>query len=114
MENLKVLKITKHSGTKKENINYIPLNKVNVEFHKEFKRSLNEEKREKYLIEEVVLSVEEAAELGFSEAIQFLNPPTKSNTKKESNSINELLMKQNQELMERLAVLESKQEKTKK
>jgi hypothetical protein len=114
MESLKVLKITKHSGTKKENISYVPFNKVNVNFHKEFKSSLSEEKREKYLVEEVVLSVEEAAELGFSEAIQVLNPHKASNTKKETSNINELLMKQNQELMERLAVLESKTETKKK
>jgi hypothetical protein len=43
-----------------------------------------------------------------------LNPPKASNTKKETSNINELLMNQNQSLMERLAVLESKQEKTKK
>jgi hypothetical protein len=108
MESLKVLRITKHKGTNKETVNYVPINKVNIEFHNEFKRSLNEEKREKYIIEEVVLSVDEAAEFGFSEAIQFLNPPKTRNTPKESSSINEMLMKQNQELMERLAVLESK------
>ena len=111
MENLKVLKITKHLGSKKENISYIPLNKVNTDFHNEVKRSLSDEKREKYLIEEVTLSVEEAAELGFSEAIQTLNPHKASKTKKETGSINELLMKQNQDLMERLAVLESKAKK---
>jgi len=114
MESLKVLKITKHSGTKKENISYVPFNKVNVNFHNEHKSALSEEKREKYLIDEVTFSVQEAAELGFSEAIQFLNPPKASNTKKETSNINELLMNQNQSLMERLAVLESKQEKPKK
>ena len=114
MENLKVLKITKHLGTKKENISYVPLNKINLQFHNEFKRSLSEEKREKYLVDEVTLSVEEAAELGFSEAIQVLNPHKASQTKKETGNINEMLMKQNQQLMERLAVLESKTETKKK
>jgi hypothetical protein len=97
----KRLKIT---GTKGE-INYVPFNQQNVKFYTEHKAKLTPEKREKFKIEEVELSLEEAAEMGIYEAYEILHPPKKKGQSNEL-SVVDLLMKQNQTLMERLAVLE--------
>jgi hypothetical protein len=100
------LKITDTKGI----VNYVPLNKTNREFYSEHKKKLSNEKREKFLIEEVELSLHDAAELGIYEAYEILNPPKKKGAvSQQSNDVMAMLMSQNQALMERLAVLESKE-----
>jgi antitoxin component HigA of HigAB toxin-antitoxin module len=103
----KQLKITNSHGI----VNYIPNNKTNFNHHETHKRALSKEKRDKYLIEEVELSVEQAAEIGIAEAYNILNPPAKKAAQQaagNNDSIIKMLMEQNQLLMERLAVIESK------
>ena len=104
------LKITNAKGVTQ----YIPNNPINRDLHTTFRSNLNQEKKEKYKIEEVNLSLEEASELGFAEAHQLLNPPKNKLAPKENTSMIELLMKQNQELAERLAKMEEKSSKPKK
>lgn len=106
----KLLKITDTKG----NCNYVPFNNSNVQFYREHKQKLTREKQEKFSIEEVELSVEEAAAIGVFEAHQILNPPKKrGEASQQSNDIVAMLMKQNQELAERLAVIESVNKETK-
>jgi hypothetical protein len=102
----KRLKITDTKGV----VNFVPLNKTNINFYTEHKKKLSNEKREKFLIEEVELSLHEAAEIGIYEAYEILNPPKKKGEpSQQSNDLMAMLMSQNQALMERLAVLESKE-----
>lgn len=115
MSTFKLLKITLPKG----DVNYIPNNSINREFHNERKRNVIREKQEKYLIEEVELSVEEAAAIGVAEAIQILNPPKakKSTQLDNTNTTIELLLQQNKMLMARLEALEgssSEEKPTKK
>jgi hypothetical protein len=97
----KRLKITDTRG----NVNYVPLNKQNEKFYTEHKSKLTSEKREKFKIEEVELSLQEASDMGIYEAYEILHPPKKKGQNNDL-SVVDLLMKQNQTLMERLAVLE--------
>jgi hypothetical protein len=109
----KLLKITNAHGV----VNYIPDNRMNRNHHETFKKALSKEKREKYLIEEVVLTTEEASDLGVAEAYYILNPPAKkqaANASGTSDVVMKMLMEQNQMLMERLAVIESQTPKTPK
>jgi len=109
----KLLKITNAHGV----LNYIPDNRMNRNHHETFKKALSKEKREKYLIEEVILDVNEAAALGVAEAYYILNPPAKkqgANASGTSDAVMKMLMEQNQMLMERLAVIESQNPKTPK
>jgi hypothetical protein len=109
----KLLKITNAHGV----VNYIPDNRMNRTHHETFKKALSKEKREKYLIEDVVLDVNEAAALGVAEAYYILNPPAKkqaANASGTSDAVMKMLMEQNQMLMERLAVIESQTPKTQK
>jgi hypothetical protein len=109
----KLLKITNAHGV----VNYIPDNRMNRNHHETFKKALSKEKREKYLIEEVVLTTEEASDLGVAEAYYILNPPAKkqaANASGTSDAVMKMLMEQNQMLMERLAVIESQTPKTPK
>jgi hypothetical protein len=101
-----LLKITDYKGV----VNYIPLNNANRTFHEEKKRALNKDKREKYLIEQVTLSVEEAAAIGWAEAHQVLHPPTRKG--QQSNDLMAVLGEQNKMLMQMLA--EKTETKTKK
>ena len=95
----KLLKITNVRGE----VNYFPLNRTNKQFHETYKRSLNSEKREKYKVEEVELTTEEAAALGIAEAHAILYPPTrKGQPNATSNNIMEMLIAQNAKLMEML------------
>lgn len=91
---LKVLKVTLPRGTTQ----FIPFNTANLTHHQQKKRFCSREKQEKYLIEEVTLSWEEAAELGFSEAIQKLSPPKKTEAQ-QTNETLAALLKQNAELI---------------
>jgi hypothetical protein len=93
-EGLKVLKITKPSGVEQ----YVPLNPTNKNHHEQKKRYCSREKQAKYLIEEVLLSWQDAAELGFSEAINKLNPPKKTEAQQTNDTLAALL-KQNAELI---------------
>ncbi len=102
----KAIKVTNTRGV----VNYIPHNKTNIDLHEKFKSNLSSEKKEKYKIEVVNLTIEEASILGFAEAYQILNPPKNKVAPKESTSMIELLMKQNQDLAERLAKMEAKKE----
>jgi hypothetical protein len=109
----KLLKITNAHGV----VNYIPDNRMNRNHHETFKKALSKEKREKYLIEEVILDVNEASDLGVAEAYYILNPPAKkqvANQSGTSDAVVKMLMEQNQMLMERLAVIESQTPKTPK
>lgn len=94
----KALKITRPNGS----VNYHPDNKTNLRFHTEKKRSLSREKKEKYLIEQVKLTLEEAAELGFDEAKVILNPP-KAKKQIDTNEMFAQLLEQNQQLINALA-----------
>ena len=90
MENnptFKLLKITNAHGV----VNYIPDNRMNRNHHETFKKALSKEKREKYLIEDVVLDVNEAAALGVAEAYYILNPPAKKQAA-QNNSGNDALV----------------------
>ena len=108
----KLLKITNAHGV----VNYIPDNRMNRNHHETFKKALSKEKREKYLIEDVVLDVNEASDLGVAEAYYILNPPAKKQTQTggTDSAVMKMLMEQNQMLMERLAVIESQNPKPKK
>jgi len=101
-----LLKITHYSGV----TNYIPNNNANRIFHEEKKRALNKDKREKYLIETVELSCEEAAKIGWAEAHQVLHPPTKKS--QQGNDLMAVLVEQNKMLMQLLS--EKQETKTKK
>ncbi len=104
----KQLKVTNHKGV----TNYQPLNAINKAWHEKQRRLLDREKREKYIIEEVELTAQEAAEIGVSEAIQFLNPPKqKTNQSAGTDALVALLaeqMKRNSDLEARLTALETK------
>ena len=109
----KLLKITNAHGV----VNYIPDNRMNRNHHETFKKALSKEKREKYLIEEVILNVNEASDLGVAEAYYILNPPAKKQVAQSNggdSAVMKMLMEQNQMLMERLAVIESQTPKTPK
>ena len=106
----KAIKVTTTRGVE----NYIPYNKVNLELHEKFKSNLSNEKKDKYKVEIIDLTIDEASNLGFAEAYQILNPPQSKLAPKENTSMIELLMKQNQELAERLAKMEEKNDKPKK
>ena len=109
----KLLKITNAHGV----VNYIPDNRMNRTHHETFKKALSKEKREKYLIEEVLLTTEEASDLGVAEAYYILNPPAKKQVAQNNggdSAVMKMLMEQNQMLMERLAVIESQTPKTPK
>ena len=109
----KLLKITNAHGV----VNYIPDNRMNRNHHETFKKALSKEKREKYLIEEVILDVNEASDLGVAEAYYILNPPAKKQVAQNNggdSAVMKMLMEQNQMLMERLAVIESQTPKTPK
>ena len=109
----KLLKITNAHGV----VNYIPDNRMNRNHHETFKKALSKEKREKYLIEEVILDVNEASDLGVAEAYYILNPPAKKQAAQNNSNdsaVMKMLMEQNQMLMERLAVIESQNPKTPK
>ena len=100
----KLLKIT----NVRNEVNYFPLNRTNKQFHETYKRSLSNEKREKYKVEEVELTTEQAAELGVAEAHSILYPPTRKGQPNAANTnIMEMLIAQNAKLME---MLESKNE----
>jgi hypothetical protein len=102
----KAIKVTTTRGVE----NYLPYNKVNLDLHEKFKSNLSNEKKEKYKIEVIELTIEEAANLGFAEAYQIINPPKGKSEPKENTTIIELLMKQNQDLAERLAKIEQRKE----
>lgn len=107
-QTIKRLKITDAKGNEKT----IPATNGNKKFYEEHRNSLTREKKEKYKIEEIEFTIEEAAELGIYEAYEKLNPPTKKGAvSQQSNDIVAMLMKQNQDLAERLAIMESKQDK---
>jgi hypothetical protein len=103
----KLLKIT----NVRNEVNYFPLNRTNKQFHETYNRSLSNEKREKYKVEEVELTTEQAAELGVAEAHSILYPPTRKGQPNAANTnIMEMLIAQNAKLME---MLEAKNETTK-
>ena len=103
---MKLLKITNTKG----DVNYYPHNKVNLDFHKTWKSNLTSHKQSLYKIEEVDLSNEEAAELGFAEAVAAINPTKSRGTNKENSNVIELLIQQNKMLMDRLEKLEGEKE----
>ena len=103
---MKLLKITNTKG----DVNYYPHNRVNLDFHKTWKSNLTSHKQSLYKIEEVDLSNEEAAELGFAEAVAAINPTKSRGTNKENSNVIELLIQQNKMLMDRLEKLEGEKE----
>lgn len=109
MENnptFKQLKITETNGS----VKYVPLNPITKQHYTEHSKWLSKEKKEKYKVEEVELSLDEAVKIGISEAIQTKFPPKQRNQNDADSSIVAMLLKQNQELAERLAIIESKKE----
>lgn len=92
-----LLKITDYKGV----VNHIPNNRSNRAFHEEKKQALNKDKREKYTIETVELSCEEAAKLGVAEAYEALHPPKKKG--QQNNDLMATLIEQNKMLMQLLA-----------
>lgn len=106
----KLLLITDARGNKK----HVPSNPSNKSFYNAYKSTLSKDKREKYTIEEVELTVDEAAEIGVAEAHAEKYPVVrKGQQSQQSNDIVAMLLKQNQELAERLAVIEAKKGGTK-
>lgn len=107
----KQLKVTNHRG----NVNYMPNNNINKSFHENKRRILDRDKREKYIIEVVELEAKEAAQLGVSEAIQYLNPPKARGTQSNGNDALVALlaeqMKRNSDLEARLTALETPKKK---
>jgi hypothetical protein len=69
----KLLKVTNHNGV----VNYKPVNSATLSYEKQHQVSLSKEKRAKYDYKIVELTVEEAAELGVSEAYALLHPAKK-------------------------------------
>lgn len=103
----KLLKITDTNGVSK----YVPFNKSNKAHFEEHRRALSRDKQAKYLIEEVMLTAQEAAEVGVAEAHNELHPPVRKGQQPAANmDIVAMLMKQNQDLAERLALLENKKQ----
>lgn len=103
----KLLKITDTNGVSK----YVPFNKSNKAHFEEHRRALSRDKQAKYLIEEVMLTAHEAAEVGVAEAHNELHPPVRKGQQPAANmDIVAMLMKQNQDLAERLALLENKKQ----
>jgi len=94
IEGLKILKVTLPDGVSQ----FIPFNRTNLDYHTTRRRYVSREKQERYFIEEVVVSWKEAAELGFSEAIQKLSPPKKTEAQQTNETLTALL-KQNAELI---------------
>jgi hypothetical protein len=103
IKKFKLLLITDTRGIQK----HVPFNKANKDYYTAYKSTLTKDKREKYLIEEVDLSIEEAAAIGIAEAYSELYPVQRKQQSNQSNDIVAMLLKQNQELAERLAVIES-------
>lgn len=100
----KLLLITDARGNEK----HVPFNITNKRFYEDYRTTLSKDKREKYKIEEVLLTAEEAAAIGVAEAHAELYPvQRKGQASQQSNDIVAMLLKQNQELAERLAVIES-------
>ena len=83
----KLLKITNAHGV----VNYIPDNRMNRNHHDTFKKALSKEKREKYQIEEVLLSTQEASDLGVAEAYYILHPPAKKQQAQNNSGSDELI-----------------------
>lgn len=103
----KLLKVTDTNGISK----YVPFNKSNKAHFEEHRRALSRDKQAKYLIEEVMLTAHEAAEIGVAEAHNELHPPVRKGQQSAANmDIVAMLMKQNQDLAERLALLENKKQ----
>lgn len=102
-QGFKALKITKPNGVEQ----YIPNNPTNKNHHEQKKRYCSREKQAKYLIEDVELTLQEAAELGFSEAIMKLNPSKKSEAQ-QTNETLAALLKQNAELIAALTGMKGK------
>lgn len=101
---MNVLKVTNTRG----DVNYYPANKQNIDFHEGWKRNLSQHKRDLYKIEKLELTDEEAAELGFAEAISKVNPTKARGGAKDNANVIELLVQQNKMLMDRLEKLEEK------
>jgi hypothetical protein len=107
MATYKLLKITDTNGVNK----HVPFNRANKEHFEEHRRNLSRDKQAKYLIEEVMLNAQEAAEVGVAEAHNELHPPMRKGQQSAANmDIVAMLMKQNQDLAERLALLENKKQ----
>jgi len=110
METFKLLKITDTNGVSK----HVPFNRANKEHFEAHRRALSRDKQSKYLIEEVELSIDEAAEIGIAEAHNKKYPPVRKGQQPQANTdIIAMLMKQNQDLAERLALLESSKKPSK-
>lgn len=89
------------------NTKHVPHNPSNKQFYEAYRSTLSKDKREKFKIETVELTVDEAAAIGVAEAYAEKYPVQSKNQPQQSNDIVAMLMKQNQELAERLAVIES-------
>lgn len=120
MENnptFKQLKITQPNGS----VKYVPLNPMTKQHYTEHSKWISPAKREKYKVEEVELSLDEAVEIGISEAIQVKFPPKKKSNTNSSDALVALLAEQMAankakddmlaDLAARLAALESKPKK---
>jgi adenylate cyclase class IV len=108
---MRLLKVTKSNGSEQ----YYPGTPQNLKWHQDYMKRLSLKTRENYKFEEVEVSLEKAAELGFNEAIQILNPKkTKSAPSAGNDAVMAELLRQNAMLMERLSALESPKTKTAK
>ena len=90
MESITLLKITRVDGT----IDHVPNNRLNRNLHNDYRNALSAEKQQKYKIEPVELSIEEAAKLGVKEAHEVINPPKKKSTQAGNDLMAQLLAAQ--------------------
>lgn len=93
----KVLLITQPDGTSK----HVPLNRENKQHYTEYGTWLTKAKQEKYKVEEVELTLDEAVAIGMSEAIQIKYPPKQA--KQQNNDFMATLIEQNKLLMQLLS-----------
>ena len=90
MNPITLLKITRVDGT----VDHVPNNRLNLKLHNDYRNALSAEKQQKYKIEPVELSIEEAAKLGVLEAHAIINPPKKKTTQAGNDLMAQLLAAQ--------------------
>lgn len=106
MESITLLKITRVDGT----IDHVPNNRLNRNLHNDYRNALSAEKQQKYKIEPVELSIEEAAKLGVLEAHAAINPTKKKANQASADTLAQLLeaqLESNRLMQARLDLMEA-------
>ncbi len=93
---MKLIKVTEVKGS----VNFYPHNRQNLQFYTNKKESLSKEKKEKYQVEEVELTEDEAKELGFFEGVQTIQKKvTTTDLMQQMMEQNAQMAKQNAQLI---------------